>query len=193
MAGSDPTTDGSGATLYDRGVYYFLGGAIAVGGSLGALVDHAFRQPVFVPPIVPLWLSIGAGGLSLLWAARATSWHDRLECMCLAGLWLGDAAAPHVGGARAAVAQAICLGALGALLVQPQLHNMPTGLSRAGAALCVSASSHGFFSGVWRVASLALVAIVLLVALWIIDDLEAEGVIVAGEAPDETRGRTTRS
>jgi hypothetical protein len=98
-----------------------------------------------------------------------------------------------VGEARTAVFQSICLGALGALLVQPQLHKMPTGLSRAGAALCVAASSHGFLPGVWRLASLALVAIVLLVALWITDDLEAEGAIVAGEAPDETRGRTTRS
>jgi hypothetical protein len=39
-----------------------------------------------------------------------------------------------------------------------------------------------------------MVAIVLLIALWIIDDLEAKGVIIAGKGriAGETRSRTTR-
>jgi len=181
MAELEPTTEAAGLRLPDQGIYSFLGGAAAVGVSLGGLVDHAVRQPAVLPPFVPLWVSLAGGALSFVWALRATVLRDRLEYLCLAGFWLSDAVASHVGEPRALVVQSLCLGALGMLVAQPWLHRMPTRLSQAGVALCISASSHGFLSGAWKFASLALVAIALLLALWIIDDLEAKGTVVAGE------------
>ena len=187
-------TEPAGPTVPVNGVYYFLGGSVALGSCLGALVDHAARQPVVLPPFVPVWVSLAGGAFFVVWAVQAIPWRDRLEYLCLAGVCLADAAASQLSEPRLLIIQSLCLGAWGALVAQPWLPGMPASLSRSGAALCISASSLGFLPGVWKFASLTMVAIVLLIALWIIDDLEAKGVIIAGKGriAGETRSRTTR-
>jgi hypothetical protein len=168
---------------------------VALGSCLGALIDYTIRQPVVLPPFAPLWVSLAGGALLLVWAVRATPWRDRLEWLCLAGAWFGDAAASEIAKPRILIIQALCLGAWGALIAQPWLPRMPASLSRSGAALCIAAISLGFLPGVWKLASLALAAVVLLIALWIIDDLESKGVVIPGDGrmAGETRSRTTRS
>jgi hypothetical protein len=145
---------------------------------------------------MPTWLSLVIAALFLILAVRAKSTFDRVTGACFGGVFISAAVASRMTEPRIAfVVESVFLGVWGLLVARPWLTRMPTSLARSGVALCVAATAMGFVPGIWKLMAVVAMAILFLVCLWLVDSLEAKGVIVAGKqrAADETRSRTTRS
>jgi hypothetical protein len=58
---------------------------------------------------------------------------------------------------------------------------MPASLARAACVLGAAAAASGFLPGLWKWASLGAMVVVVLVAIWIRDNLVAEGAVQGGK------------
>ena len=171
-------------------VYEFWAGAAALGLSLGSLVQYARGETPLVPRFFPVWTWLVGVAFFVISALRAKSTAARRADVLMAILLLcGAAVARMPNSSIVLVGQSLCLATWGAVAIQQSGRRMPESLGRAGLGLAIAACSAGFLPGLWKWVSLAAVIIVVLVSIWMLDNLEADGVVVGRKrrTSEETR------
>jgi hypothetical protein len=179
MGETERSLESSANACHVHDVYEFLAGAAAVGVCLGSLVQYAGGETPAIPKFLPIWAWLSSAAFFLVSALRAKSARARVADASMAILLLSGAAVARLPESPIVlVGQSLCLGAWGVVAVQQSGGRMPGSLARAGLALAIATTSSGFLPGLWKWASLAAVVIVVLVAIWILDNQEADGVII---------------
>jgi hypothetical protein len=179
-------------------VYQFLLGATAVGVGLGFLLPLVRTGSSAIPNFVtvfPTWAWFLGAAAFLGSAFKATSIRARLVDGLMAALLAIAPFAARLPDSRiVSLAEFLFLGGWGTVTVFRLGPRMPVGLARSGLALGIALASASVLPIRWKWAALSVIVLVVLVAVWILDNLEADGVIRGHQArsADDSPSHLTR-
>jgi hypothetical protein len=183
------TTDGTAAAdgayppTVDE-VFQFLAGSGAIGLWLAGLVRAVAGHPRGTLGSSSVWICL-VGAAVFVWRGRdRPSRLERwAELATAAAFLLGAASFVVHSHTIQTLAQDLWLGVWGGLAAFRLQATMPPAMYRSGVAIGVATAGFGFLPGIWAWVAVGSVVAIVLVAVWVLDNLEAEGHVVKRREP----------
>jgi hypothetical protein len=165
-------------------VFHFLAGAGAIGLWLAGLVRAVAGHPRGTLSSSSVWLCL-VGAAVFAWRGRdRPSPPERWAELATSVAFLLGAASFAVQSPTARMlAQDLWFGVWGGFAAVRLLATMPAPMYRSGVAIGAATAGFGFLPGIWAWVSFGSVVVIVLVAVWVLDNLEAEGRVVKRREP----------